>query len=73
MERNSRKLKILAAIITIPLFGIFLFGYSFIIFENSIGLSNIKYYFLLALGCIGVLMWIRISLSMIEQIKKSKV
>ena len=73
MERNSRKFKVLAAIITIPLFAIFLFGYSFIIFENSLGLSNLKYYSLLALGCIGVLLWVRISLSMIKQIKNNKV
>jgi len=72
MERNSRKFKIIAAIITIPLFATFLFGYSFIIFEHGIELSNIKYYSLLALGCIGFLIWVRMSVSMIKQIKNSK-
>ena len=69
MKRDSRQFKILAAFIVIPMFAIFLFGYSFIIFQNSMGLSNIKYYSLLALGCIGILIWIRVSLSMIKQIK----
>jgi hypothetical protein len=73
MKRDSRQFKILAAFITIPMFAIFLFGYSFIIFQNSMGLSNIKYYSLLALGCIGILIWIRISLSIIKQIKNNTV
>ncbi len=71
MKRDSRQFKILAAFIAIPMFAIFLFGYSFIIFEHSMGLSNIKYYSLLALGCIGILIWIRVSLSMIKQIKNN--
>jgi hypothetical protein len=73
MKRDSRQFKILAAFITIPMFAIFLFGYSFIIFQSSMGLSNIKYYSLLALGCIGILIWIRISLSIIKQIKNNTV
>jgi hypothetical protein len=71
MKRDSRQFKTLAAFIFIPMFAIFLFGYSFIIFQNSMGLSNIKYYSLLALGCIGILIWIRVSLSMIKQIKNN--
>jgi hypothetical protein len=73
MKRNSRQFKIFAAFVSIPLFAIFLFGYSYVIFENSMGLSNIKYYSLLGLGFIGILIWIRISLSMIKEIKNNTV
>ena len=58
MVRQSRKFKIFAAIITIPLFAVFLFGYSFIIFMYADGLSNIKHYLLLGLGFIGILLWV---------------
>jgi len=71
MERKSQKFNIIAAIITIPLFTMFLLGYSFIIFENRNGLSDIKYYSLLGLGIIGVIMWLRISVNMIKEIRKN--
>ena len=73
MVRQSRNFRIFAAIITIPLFAIFLFGYSFIIFMYADGLSNIKYYFLLGLGFIGILLWAKMSVNMIKDIGLIKV
>ena len=37
------------------------------------GLSNIKYYFLLGLGFIGILLWARMSVNMIKDIRLIKV
>ena len=73
MDRQSRKFKIIAAIITIPLFAMFLFGYSFVIFMYSEGLSDIKYYSLLGLGFIGILLWGKMSVSTVKEIKSIKV
>lgn len=73
MDRQSRKFRIFTAIITIPLFVVFLFGYSFIIFMYADGLNNIKYYFLLGLGFIGILLWAKMSVNMIKDIRLVKV
>ena len=73
MVRQSRKFKIFAAIITIPLFAVFLFGYNFIIFMYADGLSNIEHYFLLGLGFIGILLWAKMSVNMIKDIRLIKV
>jgi len=73
MDRQSRKFKIFAAIITIPLFTVLLFGYSFVIFMYADGLSDIKYYFLLCLGFIGILLWAKMSVNTVKEIKLLKV
>ncbi|MBO7928092.1 hypothetical protein J5X91_17805 [Pseudoalteromonas sp. K222D] len=73
MDRQSRKFKIFAAIITIPLFAVLLFGYSFVIFMYADGLSDIKYYFLLGLGFIGILLWAKMSVNTVKEIKLLKV
>ncbi|CAI86537.1 MULTISPECIES: hypothetical protein [Pseudoalteromonas] len=73
MDRQSRKFKIFAAIITIPLFTVLLFGYSFVIFMYADGLSDIKYYFLLGLGFIGILLWAKMSVNTVKEIKLLKV
>ncbi|RHW74669.1 hypothetical protein [Colwellia sp. RSH04] len=73
MNRQSRQFKIIAAIVTIPLFAIFILGYSFIIFMYADGLSGIKYYSLLSLGVIGILLWGRMSVNTVKEIKSIKV
>ena len=73
MDRQSRKFKIFAAIITIPLFAILLFWYSFVILMYADGLSDIKYYFLLGLGFIGILLWAKMSVNTVKEIKLLKV
>ena len=73
MDRQSRKFKIIAAIITIPLFAIFLFGYSFVIFMYNDGLNDVKYYSLLGLGFIGILLWGKMSVNTVNEIKSIKV
>ncbi len=72
MDRQSRKFKIIAAIITIPLFAVFLFGYSFVIFMSNDGLSDVKYYSLLGLGFIGILLWGKMSVNTVKEIKSIK-
>jgi hypothetical protein len=73
MDRQSRKFKIIAAIITIPLFAIFILGYSFIIFMYADGLNDIKYYSLLSLGLIGIILWGKMSVNTVKEIKSIKV
>ncbi len=73
MERNSRKFKIVAAIITIPLFAMFLIGYSYVIFMYSGGLNDVKFYSLLGLGFIGILLWGKMSVNTVKEIKSIKV
>ncbi len=73
MDRQSRKFKIIAAIITIPLFAMFLFGYSFVIYISNDGLSDAQYYSLLGLGFIGIILWGRMSVNTVKEIKSIKV
>jgi len=73
MDRQSRKFKIITAIITIPLFAMFLMGYSFVIFMYSDGLSDIRYFSLLGLGVTGIVMWGKMSLNTVREIKSNKV
>ncbi|NMP30599.1 hypothetical protein HII17_03405 [Thalassotalea sp. M1531] len=73
MDRKSLKFKIIAAIVTIPLFAIFLIGYTFVIFKTSADLSDIKYYSLLGLGLLGIFLWGKMSISTVKEIKSAKV
>jgi hypothetical protein len=73
MDRQSRKFKIIAAIITIPLFAMFLFRYSFVIYISNDGLSDTQYYSLLGLGFIGIIFWGRMSVNTVKEIKSIKV
>jgi len=69
LDRQSRKFKIIAATITIPLLALFLFGYSYFIFMYNDGFSQIKYYSLLGLGFIGILLWGKMSVNTVKEIK----
>lgn len=69
MNRQLRNFKIIAAIISIPLLVLFLIGYSYIIFILSDELNDISYYFLLVLGFLGLLLWARISVHLLQEIK----
>jgi hypothetical protein len=73
MDRQSRKFKIIAATITIPLVALFLFGYSYVIFMFNDGLSVMKYYSLLGLAFIGILLWAKMSVNTVKEIKSLKV
>ncbi len=73
MDRQSRKFKIIAAIITIPLFAMFLLGYSFVIYMSNDGLGDIQYYSLLGLGFIGIILWGKMSVNTVKEIKSIKV
>lgn len=67
--RQPVTFKIIAALITISLLAIFLFGYSVVIFTHSDGLSDIKYNILLGIGLLGILLWGKMSVGSVKEIK----